>query len=258
MKYLSIAFIILFFFSCNSDKTGNTVSSEERAQISMKALNSKGYELMEQKCFICHFDKPDPSKKDQMIAPPMLRVQEHYKPTYPDKEAFIAAITKWVINPIEEETLMPGAVRKFNLMSKLPYEEADLKLIAEALYDIDFGNMPKMNMHKNRSLGLNNGDKWQLIPDHITQVQAIANELDTFTSDDLIAYNKLGQDVFDNAKVLLLEKSYSEELFEELHTFFNGVEGNIHLLIGAQSIDDAKKQQDLLKDKFNGFSNYFE
>ena len=31
---------------------------------------------MTQKCYLCHFETPDPSKKDQMIAPPMLRVPE--------------------------------------------------------------------------------------------------------------------------------------------------------------------------------------
>lgn len=257
MKYLFIVFIGLGLFSCNSDR--EIKGTPKLAQVvSMDIFNSPGYDLMKQKCFICHFEKPDPARKNEMIAPPMLRVQEHYKPIYPDKAEFIAAIVKWVNNPLEENTLMPGAVRKFYLMAKLPYAAADLQLIAAALYDADLGNMPQMNMHKGQVLALNNGDKWQLNPDHIIQIESVITQLDDFTSDDISAYNDLGKDIFDKAKILLLERSYSKALFEELHTFFNGIEENIHLLIGAQSIGKAKEQQHLLKDKFDDFSNFFE
>ena len=39
---------------------------------------------------------------------------------------------------------MPGAVRKFNLMPNLGYNKEEIKLIAETLFEIDFGTMPKM------------------------------------------------------------------------------------------------------------------
>lgn len=259
-KSLYIILIALSIASCASDNTKEKESSnEEDVQLETADIyNSEGYMQMKQKCFICHFEKPDPSKRDSMLAPPMLRVQEHYKPSYPNKNEFIQVITEWVKNPSEANTLMPGAVRKFKLMPKLPYEDEDLKLIIETLYDIDFGEMPKMRMNKNNGLQLSNGNKWKINQNTVSQINSITNQLEQFQSDDIVSYNKLGRDVFDNAKTILLDESYTGELFDQLHNFFNDVEENIHLLISTKSINDAKKHQDVLKIKFNEFNNYFE
>jgi hypothetical protein len=81
--------------------------------------------------------------------------------------------------------------------------------------------------------------------------------LNTFNSNDVKTYNKLGSEVFDNAKTILLDKSYSEDLFNQLHLFFNNIEGNIHLLIGANSIEEAQKQQEILKKKLTKFNDFF-
>ena len=265
-KSLSVILIALSLFSCNSGKNENeketTLKETPKAEISQKEAtgpyNTKGYALMKQKCFICHIEKPDPSKKDKMIAPPLARVQEHYKPSYPSKEEFVKAVTAWVKNPSESKTLMPGSVRKFKLMPKLPYEDADLKLIAETLYDIDFGKMPNMRMEMNNSLQLNNGKKWKLSQNTMAQINSISHQLEEFESDDLVSYQQLGRKIFDNAKTILLDKSYSGILFDQLHNFFNDIEENMHLLIASQSIDDAKKQLNILKKKFTKFHNYFE
>jgi len=255
-KSLYITLIALSIASCASDNTKEKDQQEETADI----YNSEGYIQMKQKCFICHFEKPDPSKRDSMLAPPMLRVQEHYKPSYSDKEEFIQAVITWVNEPSEANTLMPGAIRKFNLMPKLPYDEADLRLIAATLYDIDFGEMPKMMMgkHNNNGVQLNDGKKWKLNDNSIEQIDLVIMQLDDFQSNDVAAYNQLGRDVFDSAKMILLDESYSEELFDQLHNFFNGIEGNIHLLIAANSLKEARKQQNILKNKFATFSTYFD
>ena len=258
-KTLSIIFIVLILFSCNFDKKGKNLKEFEASQKEeTEVYNTKGYELMQQKCFICHIEKPDPNKKNLMIAPPMLRVQEHYKPTYPDKNDFVDAITEWVKNPVKTKTLMPGTIRKFNLMPKLPYEDADLKLIAEVLYDIDFGKMPKMIKSMQKGLQLDNGKKWKLNKYTIEQVNLITRKIENFQPDDVASYQQLGKDVFDKAKTILLDESYEGDLFNQLHYFFRDVEENIHLLVSSTSIDDAKKHQDILKIKFNEFNFYFE
>jgi len=261
-KSFSIILITLSLFSCNSGKKETILKevpeNKETQNEDVNSYDSKGYELMQQKCFICHIEKPDPSKRDLMIAPPMLRVQEHYKPSYPKKNEFVQAITEWVKNPSESKTLMPGAIRKFKLMPKLPYEDDDLKLILEALYDIDFGKMPKMRMDMNNSLQLNNGKKWKLNQNTISQINSIINQLENFQSDDIVSFNQLGRDVFDNAKTILLDESYTGDLFDQLHYFFNDVEENMHLLISTKSISDARKHKDVLKIKFNEFNYYFE
>jgi hypothetical protein len=147
----SILLAAVVLVSCNKaskkveyESTLKVTSSELESEIAQ--VSTKGYELMSQKCFVCHFPKPDSAKRNEMIAPPMLRVQEHYKPAYPNKSNFVKAIKDFTNNPTKENTLMPGAVKKFNLMPKLMYNEKELQLIAETLYDIDFGTTPRMGM----------------------------------------------------------------------------------------------------------------
>jgi len=265
VRLLLISVIFISFYSCNSSISTKTVSINEKAggalQQDQSNINrSEGYELMVQKCFICHFEKPDPSKKESMIAPPMIRIQEHYKPSYPTKDKFTEAIIDWVNNPSEKNTLMPGAIRKFNLMPNLHYGDQDLLLISEALFATDFGDMPKMNKNKNRNKGLqlDDGKKWKLQESSITQINSVIKQLDSFKSDDVVAYQQLGKTIFDNAKALLLNDSYSDELLTQIHFFFASVEGNIHMLIASTSLNDAIKQQGILKVKFDKFNNYFE
>jgi hypothetical protein len=255
IKIFSILLIAASLISCGTDKKEAEAMSQTKPN---ETAVSEGYRQMQQKCFICHFEKMDPAKKDVMIAPPMARVQEHYKPSAASKEAFVETITKWVLNPSETNALMPGAVRKFNLMPKLPYEEADIKLIAETLYDLDFGDMPKMRNHQGAGLKLNAGKKWKLNPGTIEQVKSISQKLGDFTSDDVSAYQQLGREIFDNAKTILLDKSYTGAIFDQIHFFFNGIEGNMHLLIAARTVDEAKKHQALLVEKFKKFNDFFE
>lgn len=247
-------------YSCDTDEKGNEKIVETKEQADLKEETkeiSKGFKLMEEKCFVCHFAKPDPSRRSEMIAPPMLRVQEHYKPNYKTKEEFVAAIKTWVNNPQEENTLMPGAIRKFKVMPKLVFEEEDLNLIAEALFEAEFGNMPKMNKNHHGSLSLNDGEKWKIKADAIAKVNAISEKLNNFKSEDIKEYNKLGKEVFDEAKGLLLDKSYSEETFTQLHNFFNKVETNMHNLIAATSIEEAQIEHKMLIKRFSKFKDFF-
>ncbi len=257
-KLLLGILVVSSIISCTTDKKEklNKIDGITEVENDVVKNTSKGYELMKQKCFICHFEKPDPSRKDQMLAPPFLRVQEHYKPTYPKKEDFIVSVMSIINNPSVDKTLMPGAVKKFNLMPKLVYDQKELRLIAETLYDMDYGNSPKMKMKLN--LRLNNGKKWKLSKNSIGQINEIVTNLNNFEATDISSYNKLGKDIFDEAKMIMLDESYTGELWEQIHAFFNGIENNMHSLISTKSIDQAKGEVTILKTKFDQFYDYFE
>lgn len=247
---------ILLFTSCTKEK--KAVVNKEMAVVTDQSIyQSKGYELMKNNCFVCHFPKPDPSKRDQMIAPPMLRVQEHYKPTYGKKEDFVEAIKNWVANPTEDKVQMPGAVRKFNIMPKLVVTDEDIKLIAETLYEIDFGVSPKMH-NNNQKLQLNNGKKWKLDKTAITKINMINKKLNNFKSDNVKEYQNFGQEVFSTAKTILLDKSISDKKLEQLQAFFHNTEENMHQLMKTETITEGQKQQIILKKKFNKFLDFFE
>jgi len=260
-KLFYILLLVVVFSSCKTDKKENYTKNETSTQgetLEKKDVvyASKGYELMIQKCFICHFEKPDPSRRDQMLAPPFLRVQEHYKPTYPKKEEFISAVMAIINNPSEENTLMPGAVKKFNLMPKLIYNQEELRLIAEALYNIDYGSSPKMRM--NQDLTLNDGKKWKLKATSINQINEIIKHLNDFNSSEITDFNQLGKDVFNEAKLIMLDDTYEGELWNQIHNFFSDIEGNMHMLMATKSLDEAENEVVILKIKFKEFTNYFE
>jgi hypothetical protein len=254
-KTIYIIIVTLFLLASCNDKPKKTEVNKKIAQKSI--TESKGYELMKNNCFICHFPKPDPSKKGQMIAPPMLRIQEHYKPMFSNKNDFVTAIKTWVNNPTEDKVKMPGAVRKFKIMPKLAVADEDLQLIAETLYDIDFGSSPKMQKG-NQKLELNNGKKWQLNEMSIKKVNTIIDQLKQFKSDDVNMYQNFGKTIFDTAKSVLLSKDVSDNTLTQLQAFFHNVEGNMHELMTVNSIDKGKKQINILNKKFNKFLDFFE
>ena len=256
IKVVSIATIVsIFFISCNNNQPKKTAATA----ISQQDLkNTKGYKLLESKCYICHFEVPDPAKMNQMIAPPMLRVKEHYLPNYQNKEDFIKAIINIVNNPSEENTLMPGAIKKFNLMPQLIYNPNELKLIAETIYKYDFGAAPKMKMLMMGGLQLNNGERWKLKPETMKTLDSITNSLYSFKSNDIKDYNQFGKDLFEQAKFIMLDKSYTGDKFDQIHNFFNGVESDMHSLIEEKSIENAKTLVENIKTQFNNVYNFFE
>ena len=107
-----------------------------------------GKALYGQLCASCH--TPNASVK---IAPPIFAVVDHVRQAYPQREDFIAQIIEWVDEPKEEVALMPGAIRKFNLMPKLGYSQNDVKEIAEYLFDKDTVLSKEYKEHKKKGHG---------------------------------------------------------------------------------------------------------
>ena len=81
-------------------------------------------------CATCHVTKGPPT-----AAPPIFAVKAHVLEAYPERDAFISYIVQWVNAPDGSNSLMPGAVRRFGLMPKLGYDPAEVRRIAEFLYD---------------------------------------------------------------------------------------------------------------------------
>ncbi|MDB3869974.1 cytochrome c [Candidatus Thioglobus sp.] len=111
---------------------------------------SDGKELYGQLCAGCHM--PNASVK---IAPPIFAVVDHVRQAYPKREDFIAQIIEWVEEPKAEVALMPGAIRKFNLMPKLGYSQNDVEEIAEYLFDKDTVLSKEYKEHKKKGHGSN-------------------------------------------------------------------------------------------------------
>ena len=254
-KILLIPIMATLFYACNTNKLKVPKQSKkqitEQSQVSV--TDTKGYKLMQQKCFICHLEKPNPELRDKMLAPPMSRVKEHYK--FSDKKEFVDAIVSFVSNPTTDKALMPGAVRKFNLMPKLGYNKADIKLIAETLYDVDFQDI---RMKHKGNMTLNNGKKWAILAEDFNRIEKLNEQLKNFQSNQIDDYNNLGDAIFNTAKSVLLNEKYKGQVFKQLQRFFGNIEPNIHHLKEINSVDEGKITIKKLQQQFEQFDKNFQ
>ena len=85
-------------------------------------------------CMSCH--KLD--RGPDMVAPPLFALKNHYIRVYPGRGEFVDAVSQWLAEPSAERTLMPGAVRRFNLMPPQPLPEEQRTELAAYLFDTDF------------------------------------------------------------------------------------------------------------------------
>lgn len=122
-----IPMLALVSFSCDHQTTEIAAVPEIRLD---------GKELMEKNCYSCH----NTQGTDNMLAPPMHRVKDHYWYDGITKDEFVTKIVAWCENPSEENSLMPGARRKFGLMPTQEFDKNEVEAIASYLYDQEMGN----------------------------------------------------------------------------------------------------------------------
>ena len=130
MKYIVL---IAFFLIATSCDFQNKTKITENVAIETKEDKQKGLDLLKQKCYACH--AVTSKSHDEIIAPPMVAVVKRYKMSYPTQQAFVDAVSNWVLNPTSENALMRGAVNKFNVMPKQPFEKDEIIAIAQYIYE---------------------------------------------------------------------------------------------------------------------------
>ncbi len=95
-----------------------------------------GAELYKQNCAVCH-GSTGGMDMQKRVAPPIAAVRMHYISTYADKDSFVQAVSEWVEQQDESKSLMPGAIRRFNIMPPISIAKADAEKIAAYIYDGD-------------------------------------------------------------------------------------------------------------------------
>ena len=113
----------------NPKKNKEVTKTEPISQLE----EEEGYILLKNNCYACH--SVNSASHDAIIAPPMVAVVRRYKMSYQNKEAFVEAVTNWVLNPTEEHALMRGAVSQFKVMPKQPFNKDEIKKIADYMYE---------------------------------------------------------------------------------------------------------------------------
>ncbi|EDM45011.1 hypothetical protein SCB49_02784 [unidentified eubacterium SCB49] len=131
-RLLEITFLSLLiasFASCNDAKQ-KEYTEAKTVQPTVAAIEGK--KLMEQKCNLCHSPS---SQETGRIAPPMVAVKSHYLDDNTSKEEFANAIWNFVEKPSKAKSKMKGAVFNFGLMPYQPFNEGDIRKIADYIYD---------------------------------------------------------------------------------------------------------------------------
>jgi len=259
-KLISIIFLTLLVTACqntNKEKTENDDVAKQQDLADVKNNDTDAYKLMKTYCFTCHAEKPGMQQHDKMVAPPMMMVQKHYKPTYSNKKDFVAAVVKWVNKPNENDIKMPGAARKFGLMPPLPIGDDKLEKIAGLLFDMQFETMKKGNMHKD-SGKMKSNEKIKLSKNDKQRVQSIVNDLKAFKGGEVAVYQAMGRKIFDSAKKLMLNKEYKDEKLGTIHDFFHTVEDDMHKLMSVKTTAEGDKYINILKTKFTKFGGVIE
>lgn len=246
--------------ACQTDDK-KAVSTEKITAENLQTQQStstrqEGKELLKQYCLSCHWETPDPSKKDKMIAPPIARVIDHYKGTYTDKKDFVNAIVNWVTQPNQDDILMPGAARKFGLMPALAVEKDKLEKIAGYLFNADFdmghfGHKSKENMHQI------NKEKAALEKEDFKQIHQAISLLQNTDIENTEAYRQTGKKVFSAAKNLLLNKKYKGETLQQIQAFFHRIEGDMHHLMSVKTKDEGEKYRKIVLKKLQDFDKFF-
>jgi len=97
-------------------------------------LGNEGKLLFYGNCIACH------GELGKQAAPPLQEVKGYYLLKYPKKEAFVDAMSRWLLAPNEEHALHKEAIAKYKLMPYLAIDKETLRSIATYIYDSnDFG-----------------------------------------------------------------------------------------------------------------------
>lgn len=115
---------------------------------SHSSLADSGQQLFDKLCSSCHATAGKPT-----VAPPIFGVKSHVKSVHSEREAFVQYVADWVKQPDATQSLMPGAIRRFGLMPTLDYAEADVRKVAEYLYDTQFELPPWFKKHYRQQHG---------------------------------------------------------------------------------------------------------
>jgi len=127
--YAFVMVNMLFIVSCNNRSDNSKQTTTISLEQDLNALT-----LLQDNCFSCH--NPD-LEIETRVAPPMFKVRNHYYSDNITKDEFVKNIIRFVNQPTEENSVMPGAVRNFGLMPKQTFKEDDLKIIAGYIYSND-------------------------------------------------------------------------------------------------------------------------
>ncbi len=146
---LMISLLVLVFSACADNTTTN--KSDKVAH----DVEPEGLQLIKKNCYACH--NPNTNSHDDIIAPPLIAVKNHYSRAYSSKDEFVREMTNWIVHPEEEMALMMGAVNRFNVMPSLGISKEDAKKMATYIFENELEKPKWFAAHEKEMHGGKNG-----------------------------------------------------------------------------------------------------
>ena len=143
MRIIQFFLALTFIFLSNLAQASNDIE--------------QGGQLYKTYCSACH-GATGGMDMNKRVAPPIIAVRMHYMGPYPDKAAFVTAVTNWVEKQDASKTLMPGAIRKFKIMPPVPVAREDAQKIAAYIYEGDVDKPAGFDKHFEEMHGKQGGD----------------------------------------------------------------------------------------------------
>ncbi len=113
---------------------------------------NEGAALYKAHCSSCHGNTGGMDMRKR-VAPPIVAVRMHYIGSYPEKDAFVMAVAQWVEKQDASQSLMRGAIRRFNIMPPISIPKNDAEKIAAYIFDGDIEKPEGFDQHFNERHG---------------------------------------------------------------------------------------------------------
>ncbi len=131
-RFLFIPIIGILVFTLVSSRPGET--ENDNFQVSSEELIKHFSDSSKLTyCYTCH--NPDVASHEDMIAPPLFGIKNHYLQSTNGRDEFINNMTAFIMNPTEETALMKGPVRRFGLMPRHELTEDQVRSIVTFIHD---------------------------------------------------------------------------------------------------------------------------
>lgn len=134
MRALVFLTVLTFVFSCKQEKKAAEMEDTpvQTEEVQAEELAIQGEKLLSTYCYQCHDPK---SSEENILAPPMVAVKNHYITEETTREDFVADLLIWMNEPKVENSKMPDAIEKYELMTHQIYPDSVIIGIARYLYD---------------------------------------------------------------------------------------------------------------------------
>ncbi|WMJ73984.1 DUF3365 domain-containing protein [Cytophagaceae bacterium ABcell3] len=120
---LLVLAIVIHACQTTTEKENNNLSLEEK---------QKAVGLFQDGCASCH----SLTSSEKQIAPAMDEIRKAYWSN--SQTEFSSKMTKFILAPSEELSMIKKAVEKYGIMPKIPFKEEDIMLVSKLIHETDF------------------------------------------------------------------------------------------------------------------------